>query len=205
VHRVSPRVLPALLVAFAVNARADVPASTEPIRIRYSAPAACPGETEFRREVFSRTARARVATGDEAARSFAVTIAEGADGSRGRLETTPLDGVTTAREVAGADCREVAAAVALIVALAVDPQARTGPPEEGAAAAAAGTPPPQPSPVPTAPAVVEPPTPPEPPAPEPEGFSRSFRWSAKGGRRRSGSRRPSRRQVWSSRMEREPA
>lgn len=98
--------------------RADPPA---PLRIDYEGHEGCPGAAEFLRDVLARTTRARAAADGEPALDVWVRIVE-KEGSRGRIvlwkNTTPR-----AREVSGATCGEVAEALALITALAVDPSA----------------------------------------------------------------------------------
>lgn len=148
----APLVLAALLVA--TNARAD---GTEPIRIQVSAPDGCPGADAFTAEVGARTARARVAAPGEAARSFTVTIVLAGKKAHGTLVIEDPQGAGGHREVSGESCAEVASALALVTALAIDPRAST-------AARVPIRPPPPPPPPPLPPA---PRTPPAPRAPEP--------------------------------------
>jgi hypothetical protein len=54
-----------------------------------------------------------------------VVVEAGTKASRGVLESTDVQGVTSRREVTGDDCTEVVSALALIAALTVDTQART--------------------------------------------------------------------------------
>ncbi len=98
----------------------------EPIAVRYQAPEGCPTEAQFLEQLFSRTRRARPAPADPSARLFVVTIETQGTRTAGALEVTNPDGAVTRRTVDGADCSEVASALALIAALTVDPTAATG-------------------------------------------------------------------------------
>lgn len=95
----------------------------EPIRIVYDAEPGCPSSSDLEAEVRARTSRARLAGPDERARGFAIRIVQARDGFRGRLDVREPDGALSTREVSGESCAEVASALALVVALAVDPQA----------------------------------------------------------------------------------
>ncbi len=111
----------ALLVDLAsgVQARAQV----EPIRLTYHAPADCPDETRFRDELHLHGPLSRRAAGAEAARAFDVDISVTGDESHGALRVTGVDGTTSRREVTGKTCDQVVSALALMTALAIDPQA----------------------------------------------------------------------------------
>jgi len=95
--------------------------------VGYRAPVGCPSEARFWGEIAARTDRVRRAEGTELARSFSVVVEAGTKGSRGVLESTDVQGVTSRRDVTGDDCAEVVSALALIAALTVDTQARTDP------------------------------------------------------------------------------
>jgi hypothetical protein len=106
-----------------VLAQALSSARVEPIRIAYHSAPRCPSEAQFLAEVSSRTALARRATRGEAAREFVIDVAERPGASlSGALEIRSVDGVVNRREIAGSDCSEVVSALALMVALAVDPE-----------------------------------------------------------------------------------
>ena len=103
-----------------------------PVRLEYHAPDACPDERAFVARVRSRTTRfvlagADATGGDEVARSFSVDVSTTPHGVEGRL--TSLEATRTpapaTRVVAGETCDEVVDALALITALAVDPNAST--------------------------------------------------------------------------------
>jgi hypothetical protein len=114
----------AILLA-APRARA---ADTEPIRVRFEAPPDCPGEAAFLDQVHARTAKARVAAAAEKARTFAVRLTLEGRSIHGRLAIEDSASQTEIREITGDRCAEVVSALALIAALAVDPQASTAPP-----------------------------------------------------------------------------
>ncbi len=114
------------LLCLTGRARADV----EPIRIEYRADAGCPSESEFRRQVFSRTASARLANAGEPGRTFAIELHQGARGATGSLVIREQDGATVARRVNGKNCRDIAMVLALASALAIDPRAELAPREE---------------------------------------------------------------------------
>src|SRR4051812_34083569 len=109
-------------LSIAVSARAEI---TEPIRIQVTAPAGCPGTDAFIAEVTARTANARIATAGEQARSFTVTITLAGKRARGTLVIDDRHGKGGARDVSGESCGEVASALALVRAPAIDPKAST--------------------------------------------------------------------------------
>jgi hypothetical protein len=146
-----------LTCASAAGVAAAEPASSgvEPIRVVYSAPSGCPSALQFLQELGLRTERARLAAPDEPARRFAATIGTSGAGSAGRLEIEGTDGVVTSREVTGSDCVEVASALTLVAALAIDPQASLMPRAEllaGTSTAAPEPEAPEPAPAFVAPA-----------------------------------------------------
>jgi hypothetical protein len=108
-----------LLVAS--TARAQV----EAIRIAYHAAPGCPDEVRFVDDVMGRTDRARRASDAERGRTFDVVLTGEGAKSRGVLRITDAGGRLTKREVVGQSCSDVAGALALVAALAIDPEART--------------------------------------------------------------------------------
>jgi hypothetical protein len=80
----------------------------------------CVTAEEFVRQVRSRAPRVREAVADEPARRVHVTI-EGDERVVGRLVTAGNDGAIVAREVEGATCQEVTDALALVLAVTLDP------------------------------------------------------------------------------------
>ena len=112
------------LALASTQAHAD---GNEPIRIDYRAPTGCPDEAAFSADVRARTTRWRIETGDAPARRFVVELAPRAARVHGRLLVTAVNGETAVREVDGATCDEVAEALALMTALAIDPHASLAP------------------------------------------------------------------------------
>lgn len=100
-------------------------AQVEPIRIFYHSAEGCPDKEQFLAKVTSSTDRTRQASVGEPARTFDVDLVAESGEVRGVLRIT-ANGSESRREVAGRDCGEVVAALALITALAVDPAAKTG-------------------------------------------------------------------------------
>jgi hypothetical protein len=148
---------------FVVLAQALPSVRVEPIRIAYHVLPQCPDETQFLGEVSSRTALARKAADGDAAREFVIDITEGPNGSlSGTLEIHSADGAVNRRAIAGGRCAEVVSALALMVALAVDPDGAlrsassppTSPPDAGTSSSDAGAPVAVPAPTSNAPPAV---------------------------------------------------
>jgi hypothetical protein len=117
--------IPAAVLA-AVSGATDLAwADQQPVRITYLAEGACPGERSFRQDVESRTLLARQPAGQET-RQFIVMVKDQGRQSLGRLVIGNQHGSVVTREVTGESCAEVASALALITALAIDPQASMG-------------------------------------------------------------------------------
>lgn len=129
-----------------------------------SAPAACPTQTEFEAEVTKLTSKAHFGKQRGARRVRIELVSRGGD-VLGRFITG--DGnAQSFREVRGKDCREVSSALAIAVALTIDPEA-LGIAESEPVAEAPTEQPAQPKPVPPGPPlpVAPEPVPPKPPAP----------------------------------------
>lgn len=109
-------------------ARAGEP-SAEPIAIAYTAEETCPREGAFIASTRRYTSRwTPVASGD-GLRSFRVRLERHGAGHTGTLVITMPDGARSIREIAGPDCVSVARGLAVVVALAIDPQAHVGAPD----------------------------------------------------------------------------
>jgi hypothetical protein len=123
-------------------------ASDVPVAFEYRAPSDCPAEQELVRQVQARTQRARLALPGQAASKFAIQIARDSTATRGTLVVHPLHGgADSVREVSAGDCVEVVSALALVVALVIDPNASTDPlPPEQPAEQGLEPPPEAPSP-----------------------------------------------------------
>jgi hypothetical protein len=118
----------------------------EPVRIEYRAPAGCPNTRAFTWMVGERVSRPRAARPGEVARLFVVEVETTDEGAVGHLTIREPDGSEASRSLRASDCAELADALALIVALAVDPRASTGPLSEPPSA---GDQPPPPAAEPT--------------------------------------------------------
>ena len=142
-----------MLAASVARAQDEVP-----LRLRYDAPSECPGANAFLAQVVARTALARPAAADAAATELSVTIRRVAGGHAGTLELRAGETETATREVSAAQCDQVVTALALITALAIDPNASTAAIPEPEPARAAPTPEPEPTqarPEPPVPAIRE--------------------------------------------------
>lgn len=129
----------------------------EPVLVEYEAPASCPAEESFWAAVMARTSKVRRGDEGRPSRTFVIRLAAGNDGSTGHLAVRAVDGSTTEREVAGDTCEEVVSALALVAALAVDPNATTKPlPLPAAPRRAPAVPPPAPPRAPAAAVVTVP-------------------------------------------------
>jgi hypothetical protein len=98
-----------------------------PVRLRYTAPAECPDRAGFFEQVSARTKLARLARASESATTLVVRIKQVEGGSAGTFELSTPQGTTAEREVKAASCEQVVAALALMTALAIDPDASTEP------------------------------------------------------------------------------
>ncbi|MBX3201774.1 MAG: hypothetical protein KF894_26795 [Labilithrix sp.] len=120
-----------LFGAFAASAGLCLPvtavAGSEPIALRYEASGVCPGESAFVAWVEAHTRRwTRVPDASAAVRSIHVRVAEGAPEASGSLTVRSAGGGVTERAIGGPTCAEVAEALAVMVAVAIDPRAGSG-------------------------------------------------------------------------------
>ena len=117
----------ALLSGLAVEAVGQ-PTPREPIRLAYRSEGLCPSGEQFFSDVRARTEKIRPATSSEVARTLKIEVEEGPSESRGSLSIAGTDGTTSStRTVRAKTCRDVVTALALVAALAIDPEARTSP------------------------------------------------------------------------------
>jgi hypothetical protein len=102
------------------SARAEV----EPVALRYETSGACPSEAEFLSEVRTYATRwSRVPEGTSAARTIHVRVSAGPSETVGRLAVSNPSGVISERDIVGPSCTEVSQALAVMVAVAIDPRA----------------------------------------------------------------------------------
>jgi hypothetical protein len=139
------------------------------IGVEYVAADGCPAQQQFEAEIVARTERVRIATTGHS-RVFQARISRDQTGYVGRLSAASEQAIADEpRRIVGDSCAEVASALALMIAVAVDPNARTAPVAElSMPAPPVAPPPPKPAPV----RVVKP-RPIQPAQPD-----RSLRWGA---------------------------
>jgi hypothetical protein len=116
------------------------------LHLDYRAPAFCPSVDEFVAQVRRAVPRLRLASLEEPAPRFTVTV-DG--GGTGRLTIASDGAIVGSRDVQGASCEEVANLLAFAVALAVDPGATRPPPLPSPALPAATATEPAPAKLPT--------------------------------------------------------
>ena len=124
-----------LVCALAATARA------ESVTLQWDAPPACPPRTRFEAEVRARTPNATFSTGAPTPRTFRVTIAGSGDKFVGNLEIADGSHPSEPRSFDGETCGEVVSALALLTALAIDPNASSAPISQLAPVAASSPPP----------------------------------------------------------------
>ncbi len=107
------------LLCLAAPAHASKPGQA--FRLEYWADGACPDAAEFARQIQTRAPRLRLAEGAEPALGFYAELSDHGHGASGRLTARSPDGREVVREVRGPTCEDVAIALALIAALAADP------------------------------------------------------------------------------------
>jgi hypothetical protein len=136
---------PLFLVGLAL-AQAD----EEPVFLEYHAPAACENDSQFFVRARSRAPRMRLARPSERARMFVVDIEQRKGRTLGRLTVRNPEGRQTVREIEAKDCSEAVDALALVMALAVNPRAADAPAAVSPRTADAPPAPETPRPAPTA-------------------------------------------------------
>jgi hypothetical protein len=121
--RLGHKVLGGLLVFSAIALFSGLAkADPEALHLVYRAPAECPDESAFVDLLRARTTQIRLSS-EGARRTFDVTLETEAGRFSGTLQVVDLGGVSTRRRFASGDCAEVASALAILTALAVDPAA----------------------------------------------------------------------------------
>jgi hypothetical protein len=126
------------------------------VALHYSDPPGCPGQASFVDAVNARVRRSIEWDQSATAIRMVVTIERSTEEARGQLEVVQPGTEATRREFTASSCEEVSSALALVAALALDPNARTEPlprapessqqdfPQAAAPAAPAETSPPPP-------------------------------------------------------------
>ncbi len=116
----------ALVLSVVLGLARPAASTPESVRIDYVVPAGCPDAAAFERALRERTTRFRQAAPGEQVRTLSVRVMATASSFAGRLEVRGLDGSSAVRGVEGQVCGEVTSALALMTALAIDPNALTG-------------------------------------------------------------------------------
>lgn len=144
--------------------------SVEAIAVAYSADGACPGREQFLGAVRRYTSKWSEAEPDGNVRAFEVRFAANRGKVDGKLVVRTSDGRSSTREIGGPECDGVARAMAIIMAVAIDPHALAG----GAASEepTAEEPPTPPSDAPPPSEVIVATEPPRPDRPSPKPASR---------------------------------
>lgn len=121
------RILGICCVVAAIGTRAGPAHAAEQrtFTLDYTASGSCPGERELLRQISRRTSAAKLVP-DHADLAAVVHVDASAGSAHGDIEWRE-NGARTDRTVKGQDCTEVVSALALILALALDPDADTGP------------------------------------------------------------------------------
>jgi hypothetical protein len=110
-----------------LSADAEPEALPEQVQLDYVSGAGCPNKALFVNEVKARIRRPVAWVAMNGAFSIIVSLNETQGEAVGRLELARGGAEATRREFTAASCQEVGSALALVVALALDPNARTDP------------------------------------------------------------------------------
>lgn len=113
-------VIGAIACVVPATARADA----ESVVLRFESHGTCPSEADFLAAVRSYTTRwSLVPDGTPAARRIRVRVSDGPGTPSGQLVVASTDGAPTSREISGPSCAAVSRALAVMVAVAIDPRA----------------------------------------------------------------------------------
>lgn len=112
---------PVILLAVAVPARA-----TPAVKLAYDAPEGCPSEEDFVAAVTARGADLNVPQGTPVAEVMVISISRTENGFAGAFQMRDGGEATNKREVRGASCGEVADALAVVTAIALQGGAGDG-------------------------------------------------------------------------------
>lgn len=102
-------------------------AAASQLAVAYRAPQSCPNRAEFLRQIELRLSQPSATLVARGAPRFAATVRLQGGAARGTLVVIARDGTRSVRLVPGRSCAEVVAAMALISALTLDPNASTAP------------------------------------------------------------------------------
>jgi hypothetical protein len=113
--------------------------TAQPYRLEYSGSLRCQRKDDFLWQLEARTHSLRPARKGETAPTLQVSVSDDRERIQGLVALREPDGRSTVRRVSGVNCEEVVAALALVAAVMVDPDASTEPvirPREPASPAA---------------------------------------------------------------------
>lgn len=99
----------------------------EPILFEYVSPPECPGTEHVLEQVRSYTTRWTLAPAGTEARRFVLRITRDGTSYVGQLDLTSASGPGVGRDIRGESCEDVAAGLAVVVALAIDPTSSGAP------------------------------------------------------------------------------
>jgi hypothetical protein len=111
----------------ALPARAQATPARERVHLAYDAPPACAARATLEAAVAARAPAVVFTPPADGARVFAVVITQTDAGYQGSLAVGSTAG-TSSRELAAARCDDLVQALALVIALAIDPAALSAPP-----------------------------------------------------------------------------
>jgi hypothetical protein len=106
-----------------LSSSASAAGEDRPFRLKYDAPAECPGVDHVATRIRASTAHARPAVGDEPHHDMTVVVSRAETGFVAALAVRSPDGSETARTVPAPTCTEAVNAAALILAITIDPEA----------------------------------------------------------------------------------
>lgn len=114
---------PPATIALALALTSAGTVSAETVRLAWHAPAECPAQTQFVSEVRARTPSAQLSDSITDGRVFGVIVTRSEGKYSGQLQIQEESGRANTRSFEGDTCAEVVSALALLTALALDPNA----------------------------------------------------------------------------------
>jgi hypothetical protein len=163
-----------------VGAATPTAAAPEKVVLRYVGEPGCPSEAELVDEIKARVRRPIQWGASDASIQIVITVHQGGGQASGELEVQRRSTDATRREFTASSCAEVGSALALVAALALDPNARTEPlparasgsqpGETPASSAVSAAAPADEHPLPAAPSTVPAPSPAAPPRAAPTSY-----------------------------------
>ncbi len=112
-----------LVSAWPLRARTEEASDREAISVTVDAPPDCPTREAFLRSVLGRTGKIRIVGAADASRRFTLQLFEADGAFVGKLTSVDAVGATSERKLDASRCTEVSDGLALVLALAVDPDA----------------------------------------------------------------------------------